>query len=98
LYINTAYASEAPQADWSWPVNPALYDRRGELQKNEAAALEYLVSRELYGHFRGRVRHDLKRLTQPILDTVSATGTPKQSGDGAMGALVLEMHRRQTSF
>jgi hypothetical protein len=29
---------------------------------------------------------------------VAATGTPKQSGDGAMGALVLEMHRRQTSF
>jgi hypothetical protein len=37
-------------------------------------------------------------LTQPILDVVAATGTPKQSGDGAMGALVLEMHRRQTSF
>ena len=29
---------------------------------------------------------------------MAATGTPKQSGDGAMGALVLEMHRRQTSF
>ena len=98
LYINTAYASEAPKDDWSWPVDPTLYDRCGQLRKNEAAALGYLVSRELYGHFRGRVRNDLARLTQPILDVVAATGTPKQSGDGAMGSLVLEMHRRQTAF
>jgi len=74
------------------------YDRSGELRKKEATALDYLVSRELYGHFRGRVRDDLARLTQPILDVVAATGTPKQSGDGAMGALVLEMHRRQKAF
>jgi Phage integrase family len=87
-----------PEGKWSWPVNPRQYDRRGSLRKKEAAALEYLVSRELYGHFRGRVQDDLARLTQPILDVVAATGTPKQSGDGAMGALVLEMHRRQTSF
>jgi len=52
----------------------------------------------MYGHFRGRVRNDLERLTQPILDAVAATDTPKQSGDGAMGALVLEMHERQTSY
>lgn len=75
-----------------------LYDRNGKLRKNEMAALDHLVSRELYGHFRGRVRSDLARLTQPILDVVAATGTPKQSGGGAMGALVLEMHRRQSSF
>lgn len=79
-----------PEGEWSWPVNPRRYDRRGKLRKKEAAALDYLVSRELYGHFRGRVRDDLARLTQPILDVVAATGTPKQSGDGAMGALVFE--------
>ena len=98
LYINTAYACEAPPDEWSWPVDPARYDRSAKLRKNEAAALEYLVSRELYGHFRGRVHNDLARLIQPILDAVAATATPKQSGDGAMGALVLEMHQRQTSF
>jgi hypothetical protein len=37
-------------------------------------------------------------LTQPVLDVVAATGTPKQSGGGAMGAVVLEMHRRRTSY
>ncbi len=87
-----------PTDAWSWPVDPALYDRRGKLQKNELAALEYLVSRQLYGHFRGRVRQDLARLTQPILDVVDATGTPKQSGDGAIGALVLEMRVRRSSY
>lgn len=89
---------EAPQEVWSWPVNPKVYDQRGELQKNESAALEYLVSRQLYGHFLGRVRRDLERLTQPVLDVVAATGTPKQSGGGAMGALILEMHLRRTSY
>jgi len=79
-------------------VNPALYDRRGRLQKNEAAALEHLVSRQLYGHFRGRVEDKLARLTQPILDVVAATGVPKQSGDGAIGALIFEMHRRRRSY
>jgi hypothetical protein len=29
---------------------------------------------------------------------VAATGLPKQSGDGAIGALVLEMHLRRTSY
>jgi hypothetical protein len=89
---------EAPQEVWSWPVDPTIYDQRAELQNNESAALEYLVSRQLYGHFLGRVRRDLARLTQPVLDVVAATGTPKQSGGGAMGALVLEMHLRRTSY
>jgi hypothetical protein len=61
-----------PEGEWSWPVNPMRYDRRGRLRKKEATALDYLVSRELYGHFRGRVRDDLARLTQPILDVVAA--------------------------
>ena len=29
---------------------------------------------------------------------MAATGLPKQSGDGAIGALVLEMHRRRKSY
>lgn len=74
------------------------YDTQGNLREREAAALASLVSRQLYGHFRGRVRHDLARLTKPILDVVAATGLPKQSGDGAIGALIAEMHARQSAY
>jgi integrase len=96
LCINAAYAADLPGEQWTWPVDAARYDRSPKLTKAEVSALGDLADRQRYGFFRGR--HDLDRLTRPILDVIAVTCTPKQSGDGAIGALILEMAARRTAY
>jgi len=87
------------ESRWKWPLDPQRYDRRPALRASEVAALGYLVARERpYGHFPEWVTRDLCRLTQPLNDVKQIVNPPKQSWGGVVSVLIVEMHRRRTSY
>ena len=85
--------------NWSWPVDPAKYDRGAKLSRGETAELAYLANRQRpYGHFPPHTKATLRRLTDPLDDVMTAIRPPPQSRSGALTVMLVEMHRRRRAF
>lgn len=100
LSINGALAVEpAGEDDWAWPLHPEKYGRSPALESGEIVALAYLAQRQqVYGHFPQHINAALSPLLRSIDDAMAVLQPPKQSQAGVMTVLLLEMHRRQTSY
>jgi len=88
-----------PPSRWEWPIDPASYDRSGELRKAEVTQLAYVSSRQRpYGHFPKATEDALRRLLTPWIEVMAAVDPPEQPRAGALTVILLEMNRRQRPF
>jgi acetolactate synthase regulatory subunit len=97
--INSSVANR--KKEWSWSLNLASYDRCFKLSPTELSELQY------WSHHNGRgfgILSDatvdaLQRLVQPINETISTIDfLSPYDGRLALQLMLLEMHRRRTSF
>jgi len=86
---------------WSWSLNLENYDRCHELKPAESSALEYWLHHngQGFGIISDASAKALKRLVQPITDTIATLDFPSPyDGRMALQLMLVEMHRRQTSL
>ena len=86
---------------WSWFLNPEIYDQCPELSTAEKLELGYWVNHNGrgYGLISDATAEVLQRLMQPLNDTIATLDLPSRYSERiAIQVMLLEMHRRGTSF
>jgi hypothetical protein len=88
------------ETTWKWPVDPTSYDRDPLLRPAEHTELDRLVQHWETGHAHWfRMAHPgLHRLLRPIHDALDLASAPVKVRRDALRILLMEMHRRHTSF
>jgi len=98
MKIETATKSAG---DWHWPVDVKRYNRDPCLSQSETRELAYLAMHHRgasAGPWRERSKIGLYRLTEPLHDTLNAMHLRTNQKCYTVRALMLEMHRRGTSY
>ncbi len=95
----SARPAPSTHADWSWPVDPADYDRTPELSATEQAALAVVVDkRDRHRRRDAGAMSTIDRLMRPVWDVLAATGTHPTTIKHVEYVLLREMLTRRRSY
>jgi site-specific recombinase XerC len=87
--------------EWPWLVDAERYDRNPHLSQHEKRELAYLAKHHRgasAGPWRERSKIGLRRLIEPLHDTLNAMHLRTNQKCYTIRALILEMHRRGRSY
>lgn len=93
--------TDVKKQGWSWSLDPEIYDQCPELSPAEKLELGYWVHHNGrgYGIISDATAEALRRLVQPINDTIATLDLPSPySGRIGLQLILLAMHQRGTSF
>jgi integrase len=93
--------SKTPQVmggRWCSPIDATVYDRFPRLYTHEITELEAMTRRERFGCWAQRIKEALARLRRPVQDALKVAEVPVSKQCTCVTVLLLEMHRRQTTF
>jgi hypothetical protein len=93
----TTHVEEATER-WHWPIDPSAYDRTVRLYPHETGELARLVRRNRFGCWSQCAQENLSRLQTPVYDGLKIIEARPGHWCTATTVLLLDMHRRQTSF
>lgn len=91
-------ASQVTGERWCWPIDAAVYDRFPGLYTHEINELEAMTRRKRFGCWSQRIKEALARLRRPVQDALKVAEVRTCVWCTCTTILLLEMHRRQTSF
>lgn len=86
--------------EWSWPVDLALYDRRGELDAAELETLEFTV-REIAAYSTDYVKEalpKLERLLYPVGEVMNAVNASDDERRGVRRLLIRGMYASRKAY
>lgn len=89
---------QATKERWCWPIDATVYDRFPGLYPHEITELEAMTRRQRFGCWAQRIQEALARLRRPVQDALKVAEVRKCVWCTCTTVLLLEMHRRQTSF
>ena len=93
----TTHVEEATQR-WRWPIDRSVYDRTARLYPHETGELDRLVRRNRFGCWSQSAQENLSRLRRPVCDVLKIIEARPGNWCTTTTVLLLDMHRRQTSF
>lgn len=93
-----AKAPAEPTERWRWPIDASVYDRGARLYSHEKSELARLVTRNRFGCWSQRAQEALSRLRGPVYDVLKIIQARPRNWCTATTVLLLDMHRRETSF
>jgi hypothetical protein len=90
--------AEEVTEQWRWPIDASIYDRTAGLYPREKGELARLVCRNRFGCWSQTAQEALSRLRGPVYDVLKIIEARPGNWCTATTVLLLDMHRRQTSF